>query len=381
MSAEYEIVKYRPELKPLVVELQKELWSSDAGLNTRFLEWKYEQNPQLREPLIYLALHQGQPVGMRGFHAARLEAGTPSRAFPVLVAGDALVSAAHRNRGLVTRIMKLADADLADRDYRYLVSIGGANRLNTFGLLTLGWRSTGGLRPMGRVRTQARRRRTLNRRVAGLPWLWRFRDARFLASAAQRRPFRRLDAVRPGRGPGRENPIAVERRPRIDAMVELVERLGHDGRVRYVRDREYLTWRFQNPLSDHRFLYWEEGRLEGYLVLNRRPSDLGAWDRVYIADLEASSMRIRSELLTSAIALGRFPELVTWTATLSEDQQRLLVSQGFEPVDPEDTARGCPCILMRPLRGSPPDTEWALGGRRLLDIASWDIRVLYSMRG
>jgi hypothetical protein len=92
-------------------------------------------------------------------------------------------------------------------------------------------------------------------------------------------------------------------------------------------------------------------------------------------------MRIRSELLSSAMALGRFPELVTWTATLSEDQQRLLVNQGFEPVDPEDTSRGCPCILMRPLRGSPPDTEWALGGRRLLDIASWDIRVLYSMRG
>ena len=41
MTAEYEIVKYRPELKEQVVELQKELWSSDASRNRRFLEWKY----------------------------------------------------------------------------------------------------------------------------------------------------------------------------------------------------------------------------------------------------------------------------------------------------------------------------------------------------
>ena len=74
----------------------------------------------------------------------------------------------------------------------------------------------------------------------------------------------------------------------MDAMAELVERLGHDGRIRYRRDREYLDWRFRNPTSEYRFLYWEESRLEGYLVLSRRVSDLGAWYRVYIADLEAT---------------------------------------------------------------------------------------------
>ncbi len=381
VSAVYDVVKYRPELKPLLVELQKEMWSTDASLNMRFLEWKYERNPYLREPLIYVALHHDQPVGMRGFHEARLEAGTPSHAYPVLIAGDALISSAHRNRGLVTRIMKLAHADLANRDYRYAVSVGGASRVNTFGLLTLGWKSTGGLRPMGRVTASAMRSRHIRRVVARLPLLWRFRDARFLSSADERTPFRHLDAARPERGPGEGFPITIEKRPRIDAMVELVDRLGHDGRIRYVRDREYLTWRFQNPCSEYRFLYWEEARLEGYLVLNRRRSDLGAWDRVYLADLEASSMGVRSKLLATAINRGRFPEFVTWTANLSEAELQLLTSQGFAPVDPEDTARGCPCVLVRSLGDRRSETGWVLGDRGLLDLRNWDVRVLYSMRG
>jgi hypothetical protein len=381
VSTEYEIVKYRSDCKTQVAELQKLLWSSDASLNTRYLEWKYERNPRLREPLIYLALHRGRPIGMRGFHEAWLEAGTPSRAFPVLVAGDALVAPAHRDRGLVTRIMKAAYADLSRRDYGHLVSLGGASRVNAFGMMTLGWKSAGGLRPMGRIAPTATRRRRLTELVGGLPLVWRFKDARVLAGADQRAPFRHLDAVDPGRRPGGHLPIAVERGPRLDAMIELVERLGHDGRIRYVRDREYLAWRYQNPLSEYRFLYWAEARLEGYLVLARRASDLGDWSRVYIADLESTDMRVRADLLSAAIQWGRFPEFVTWTATLSAEELQLLKDRAFAPVDPENTARGCPCILVRPLRDGLSETRWSLGDRRVLDASSWDVRVLYSMRG
>jgi len=381
MSAEYEIVKYRPELKEQVVELQKELWSSDASRNRRFLEWKYEKNPYFREPLIYVALHRGQAIGMRGFHGVKLEAGTPSRAFPVLAAGDALIAPAHRDRGLVTQILKTAYADLAESDSRYLFSLGASSRVNVLGLLTSGWKSVGPLRPMGQVTTKAMRRQQVRRAITRLPFVWRYHDARFLFSADERQPFRHLDAATPGRRPGEGSPVTIERRPRLDAMAELVERLGHDGRVRHVRDSEYLGWRFQNPFSEYRFLYWGEARLEGYLVLNRRTSDLENWTRVHIADLEASDARIRSELLSAAVTAGRFPELVTWTASLSEEEIQLLKHLGFAPVDAEVTTRGCPCVLVRPLRDDLPETEWVLGDRPLLDTKNWDWRVLYSMRG
>ncbi len=381
VSAGYEILRYRPGHKPLVAELQKELWSSDASLNARYLEWKYENDRNGLEPLIYLALHDGKPIGMRGFHEARLEAGTPSRAFPVLIAGDALISAAHRNRGLVARIMELAYADLAGRGCSYLMSIGGANRINALGMLSLGWRSAGAMKPMGRVTAQVGRTLKMRRAVSRMPILWRFSESRWLASADQRHPFRHLDAAKPERDPADRPPISTESRPRSEAMVDLIRRAGHDGRIRYVRDRTYLDWCFSNPLSEYRFLYWMEERLEGYLVLSRRKSDLGGWDRVYIVDLEATSPRIRSALLTAAMEWGRFPELVAWTASLSGEDVQLLVSRGFVPVDPEDTSRGCPCILVRALGHDLPAAEWELGGRALLDILNWDIRVLYSMRG
>jgi hypothetical protein len=313
---------------------------------------------------------------MRGFHEARLEAGTPPQVFRLLIAGDAVVAPAHRNRGLVARIHELACADMARAGYPYAISVGGANRVNTLGLLTLGWKSAGALNPIGRISARAQRTESMSRTLRRLPLVWRFSESRRLYSADQRHPFRHLDARQAGRAG-----VSVHTQPRIEEMTALVRRLGHDGRIRCVRDHEYLAWCFANPMSEYRFLYRTAGRLEGYLVLSRRTSDLGGWNRVYIADIEASDLGIRAELLSAAIDWGRFPELVTWTASLSQRETELLAGHGFVPVDPDDRARGCPAVLVRRLGDDRPPAEWTLGTRRLLDMRDWDIRALYSVRG
>ena len=377
---ECRIAKYRAEHKRPIAELQRGLWSSDPALNTRYLEWKYERNPYVQETLIYVALDGDEVVGMRGFHGARLEAGNSSQTFPALFADDTLISSRYRNRGLTTRIMKAAHADLGERGHRYVFSLGNASRVNGLGLMTLGWKSAGGLRPIGRTSEKARRRARLRNVVARQRLIWRFSNARFLAYADQRQPFRHLDASMARRRSVSELPIAVERAPRLDAMAELVERLGHDGRIRQVRDRAYLAWRFNNPLSEFRFVYCGKERLDGYLVLGRRASDLGAFDRVYVADLEAIDDAVRAELLCAATDWGRFPEFVTWSATLSEAELRAFTGQGFGPVDMEQAVRGFPCVLVRPLPNGSSDGDWTLAGRPLLDLANWDVRVLYSMR-
>ena len=79
VSTGYELIRYRPEHKAMLAVLQKELLSSDAELNTRYLEWKYERTADCSDSSIYLACHEGRPVAMRGFHEATLEAGTPTR--------------------------------------------------------------------------------------------------------------------------------------------------------------------------------------------------------------------------------------------------------------------------------------------------------------
>ena len=78
---------------------------------------------------------------------------------------------------------------------------------------------------------------------------------------------------------------------------------------------------------------------------------------------------------------GAFAELVTSTASLDADTRDLLRRRAFTPIDEADAARGVPGVLIRPVRDDALRTNWTIGGRRLLDLANWDLRMLYSMHG
>ena len=63
----YRFTRYRPSYREQIVRSQTALWSPDLALNSAYVAWKYEQNPYVGEPLIYLALQNERVVGMRGF--------------------------------------------------------------------------------------------------------------------------------------------------------------------------------------------------------------------------------------------------------------------------------------------------------------------------
>ncbi len=109
----YEVVKYRPEFKSQIVELQTHLWSRDTEVNSTYLDWKYSRNPYVDKTLIYLALHGGKAVGMRGVYGAKWQVGNPSETLIGLCAGDLVIAPDHRNRGLFRKIMEVALADLS----------------------------------------------------------------------------------------------------------------------------------------------------------------------------------------------------------------------------------------------------------------------------
>jgi hypothetical protein len=161
-------------------------------------------------------------------------------------------------------------------------------------------------------------------------------------------------------------------------MSELVARLGHDGRIRHRRDREYYAWRLRNPLASYRFVYCGDDRLEGYLVLCAAHAPAAAAPRVKLVDLEASDPAVRAELLGAAIDLGRFPELFVWGACLPPDARTMLSARGFSPVGP-DRAREAPRLLVKSVAQQPPECLWLLGDRTLTELTDWDLRMLYAM--
>jgi GNAT superfamily N-acetyltransferase len=376
VTAPYEIVRYRPELREGILRLQTHLWSPDRSLNEAYLAWKHEQNPYRGEPLIYLALCGGEVVGMRGFLATRWEVGSPAETFEALYAGDFAIAPEHRDRGLVSRIMQTAFRELRDGSYPYAINLS-AGRVTLLSSLAAGWRSAGLVEPIGRRSLRAAALLRVRGRLSRLPLVGGIAARLAVRASGALAPFSRLDRKQ-ARRQGRLGPrITIERAARCEEMAKLVSRLPFDGRIRHVRDERFFAWRFRNPFRNYRFFYWDEGRLEGYLVLQTGRPPLG---RVHVVDWEARDEGVRAGLLDAVFACGRYPELVAWSAAVPTAARSLLARTGFEPMDRAKTARGFPCVLVRPIREQQTE-DWTVAGRSLVDPADWDLRMIYSMHG
>jgi GNAT superfamily N-acetyltransferase len=365
----YEIIPYDSRLKGQIADLQRHLWRGDVALNTAHLEWKYEQNPYFETPLIHVAVCDDRVVGMRGMFGSQWELGSPAARFAIPAADDLVIAPDHRNRGLLTHLITAALDDLAARGQPYTFSLNPTAR-TIAALLTRGWRSVQTAQIVHRRASPEGLVAHLRARLRRTPLLWRYADV-----LPSRRPFARFDRQgRRGRA-GADGRITVEAAPRVQAMAELVRRLGHDGRLRHVRDERYLAWRFGSPLHHYRFLYCEGGQLEGYLVLQAYRLGQG----VNLVDWEATTPRVRADLLRSAIEGGRFRDLTAW-ATSGEGGAPLRAA-GFVPVPTRPLATHLQNVLIRPVGPGPVASEPMLAGRRLLDPATWDMRMLYAMAG
>ena len=343
----YRVVRYNPRYKDAVAEFQTGLWSSNAKLNLRYFEWKYEQNPYAKAGRIYLAFHNECIVGMRGFYGSRWEAGIPARRIPVLVADDLLVREDHRNRGLVTQIMQAAFEDLRDCGVSFVFNLSGS-KLTLLNSLAMGWKSIGPLRPMRRKSDGFLR--ALQHRLS-----------------PNESPFARLDRA-----------AKADTKPRPDAMARLIQRMRHDGRLRHVRDHSYFEWRFRNPFREYRFLYAGDAELDGYLVLKRSIDCHEPSRGVSVVDLEAINGSTQATLLKTAVTTGAFRDLTIWTSTADDQTIERLRTLKFER---SDSNRVGPTFLVRPISLSLPETEWSFDGLQLLEHTNWDIRMLYSMSG
>jgi hypothetical protein len=372
MTGDVEIVRYRAEHKQEVARLQTALWGPDPAANARYLEWKYEQNPWAARPRIYLAVRGDEVIGMRGFFESRWEVGAPARCVSIPLADDLAIRASERNTGLATRIMRSGLSDLAESGCEYVLSLS-AGMVTTLGSLALGWKSAVRYDLLARRDAAHCRRARIRELALRLPLLWRAAGSPRLLSRSEREPFHRLDAAAPGlRG------LRVEKQPRCAEMAQLVAEIGHGGRLRHVRSAEYLAWRFANPMYEYRFLYayGPEG-LDGYLVLSSRVMG-GVASRTCICDLEGRSASVRADLLEAVLEAGDLSELAVWASTLPPAERAALTLCGFAPADPRAAARGHPAALVRATRDRAP-SEWRLCEQPLLDPASWDLRMLYSM--
>ncbi len=171
----YEIVRYDPGLKEQIARLQRHLWSGGVRLNTAYFEWKYEENPFIKVPLLHLALGAGRVIGMRGMFGSCWEVGSPSRRVLVPCADDFVIDPEHRNHGIGGAIMRAAVEDAALSDYEYAFSLS-AGPVTLAAVLVAGWRAVGSMRPARRTSAGARFINRMAARLRTAPVLWRYGD-------------------------------------------------------------------------------------------------------------------------------------------------------------------------------------------------------------
>ena len=371
----YDIVKYSPDLSGEVARLQTALWSSDFATNLRYASWKYEENPFISSPLVYLALVDGSAVGMRGFMGSQWQIGAERLAVPL--ACDVVIEATHRNRGVFSLLMDAALEDMAGLGYRYVLSLS-AQRITLLSSLASGWRSVGSLDVLHRTtRSRHGARKMLDRLGKAAPWCESI-ARRILPRSPLVSPFSRLDTTARRKSHPR---ISLTTAPRAAEMAALVAIRPGGAPIRSVRDESFFEWRFRNPRAAYRFLYWDDTDLRGYLTLAAGLSYEA--DRLYptvrILDWEAGNAEIESELLATALAWGRFSSLETWSAGLSEHAGELLEGYGFRPShkDPSFSDPGAH-LLVRPTRSPATEVDWVANGVELLEMGNWELRPAYS---
>jgi hypothetical protein len=238
----------------------------------------------------------------------------------------------------------------------------------------MGWKRVGLLDPMGTRPLGLRLRQRFRSVIRNMPAIWRFAGSPALYSRTEKTPFLRIDQIIAAGGRDETTGMTFSKQPRLPEMVELIHRQRHDGRIRHLRNPEYLRWRYENPLQEYRFLYSHGERFDGYIAMSGSVASHLPAGRVTVADIEARDDDAFHALLRAAVA--HVQELYVWTATMSDAQRSVLNDLGFGPVDPQRTSRGCPCILVRPLSEA---AKWELGGLSLLDMNAWDIRCFYAM--
>lgn len=363
-ATEYEIIAYSPEFRDRLLLLQRRSWGPDLAGNSNYFKWKYEDNPHGDQPLVYLALFDGEVVGMRGFWDINWQINNDR--IPAVCAGDLVVTHEHENKGLFRKIMGFAETDLASRGYQYLLNLS-ASPVTFLHSLRNGWKV---IQPWQTVRLETGPWETIQRthaRMIKLPYLWRLEN-----SNPAQDILKKLHRAMTG---NRIGDVVISDESRPDAMAAVAARNASSKAITHGMDADYLRWRFRSPVSEYQFFYLGEDELQGYLVMETRRA--GSHGHCAVVDWRGDEPSAKQALIQAAIAATRPAAISIWTVSRSEEDKEILQQAGFHSIDEtRGIKRYQPALLIKPLIESTEAHD--LLSQQISDPENWDSHMLFS---
>jgi hypothetical protein len=335
------------------------------------VRWKYLENPYLEEPLIYLAIDGKHVVGMRAVMGAMWQAGTSSPAVFLGVGADSGIHPSLQGQGLYSELSDYTYADLTLRGHKAILSTSSTAK--TYVILTKhqGWIRLGNVAMVSRGVANSE-----GPEGGRKPIRQRWPRLARLAKRIGGGPFSKLDRRWAGR-----SDIQITDQVDPHRMIDLIERVGSDGRIQHVRDYGYLTWRYRHPYSRYRFLFAGRQRLDGFLVIARRSSTAPA----RLLDVEATEPAVVARLLECIADPHALSTVETWSSGLSATVSETMGASGFEragvdePPDTSSPSASAPSgqFMIKPFvtLGTP---HFAVGSLRFDRGEDWGLRMANS---
>ncbi len=369
----YLIRAFEPAMLEEIADVRRQVFGGTLSFNRAYLTWKYLENPYLSEPILHVAQRNDAIVGMRGWFGTSWH--MPHSPNPELIpcAAESAVLQEERDRGIYEELTRFALDDLHQRGFPLVINMSATPANYVSSIMTMGWKRVGHYEPLiwshpddddgigsgsaskpssaspeGLSRLKETTRRTLDR---------------FRASSNSG-PLRELEENVHNTGNG----IRFSSKPEADVMTRLAAASEGGERIHQVRDEIYFRWRYRDPRSSYRFVYAVGDHPSAFCVMSSRRT--GA---IAIVDWAGDSAAIAT--LVKATVTGLSHRVVrTWGLGMPQDLGQHLSDVGFR-TDPTERRRG---LLVRSTsEGGEPLSDRPTP---LLDINSWDLRMIFSDR-
>jgi len=346
-------------------------WGLDPDVFRSYVKWNYADRPESVRPIVYFASSGGETIAMRAIYETSWRVKGGAGRHQILCSGDLLILEAHRGRGIYRELTGFVMDDLANSGAGYLLSMNPTPR-NAAISLSSGWKGLGEIAPMKKeFRTPGRKALELVRKIAEphARKLLTESGVGFIRRMRKPKNSRRISSVG-GKVAGLPAYVTVDTSPRPAEMAALVEATLPENKLTPLRDERFFRWRYNNPLSDYLFLYYNDGGLKGYLVLQSHVYSMEYGGSRNILELEGSDSRVKTVLLKALLSLVNSGTISIWGSMLDEAGREYLLSEGFGDDSAKGTGGSPHTVMLRPF-GEGND-EVRFRGLNLLDAKSWD---------